>query len=115
MCLVSYIFYIIIFRRDEGAAYCIRFSRLFRREHREAAYCVRVVFLFFRRESLDELPIAFAPSVFFRRDEGAAYCIRCSRFFRRDEGAAYCIRFSRFFFSGDIQPLMADPNFSLGF
>jgi len=48
-----------IFRRDEGAAYWIRFSRFL--------------------GATKEPPIAFAFPV-FRRDEGAAYCIRFSRF-----------------------------------
>jgi len=60
-----------------------------------------------------EPPIAFAFPVFLgaTKEPPIAFAFPV---FRRDEGAAYCIRFP-VLFSGDIQPLMATPNFSIGF
>jgi len=65
--LRPYFFYARVFRR---AAHCIHSIRIFRRESLDGlpiAFTPSV--FFFRRESLDELPIAFIPSVsFFRRE-----------------------------------------------
>ena len=69
-----------IFRRERTYSYT---------ENRKAAYCVRVFFL----GATKEPPIAFAFPVF-----------------RRDEGAAYCIRFSRFFFRATYSPLWQLPT-----
>ena len=55
---------------------------------------------FFRRESLDELPIAFAPSVFFKARvfSRAAYCISSVRIFRRESLDELPIAFAPYVF-----------------